>query len=312
MKIVNYDEISSCLQLGDLIDPVREAFRAYSRGDSSDAIAHLHPPGGEVHIKAGALAGSKVFAVKIATGFPENATRGLPVWDGIVLAMDAKSGEPVVLIQDRGLLTDWRTAVAGAIVTQALARKTTSRIGLVGTGIQAFWQPQAHRALMQFDSLAIWGRDPTKAAALCRRLEPLLDGVRVEVEPSLEALVGSVDVLITTTSSSTPVICHAWVHPGLHITAVGADTDAKQELELEILARAGKVVVDSLEVNLRYGEVARAVKAGLLRQGAVIELGALLSAEQPARHPDEITVGKLVGLGVQDLAAVSALLASLP
>ena len=307
MRVLSVDEIRSRLEIRDLVEPVAEAFRAYSRGDSSDAITQLFPAGGEVHIKAGASRGSKVFAVKVACGFPDNENRGLPVWDGAVLVLDATTGRPLALIQDSGLLTDWRTAVAGAIATRACAQRPIHRLGVVGTGLQGFWQPIAHRVLIEYESLSIWGRDLSKAETLRRRLQMHLPDVEIEVVPSLEALVRSADAVITATASTTPLIRASWLHPGHHITAVGADTDTKQELELEILARAGLIVVDSLRANEKYGDLARAIQGGAVSREQVVELGVALSWSLP-RRLTSFTVAKLVGLGVQDLAAVNAVI----
>ena len=307
MKIVSAEEIRARLEIKDLVEPVSRAFRAYSRGHSSDAIAHLFPSGGEVHIKAGALRGSKVFAVKVACGFAANEGRGRPIWDGAVLVLDATTGQPLAVIEDGGLLTDWRTAIAGAIATRACARRTIHRLGIVGTGLQGFWQPIAHRALIDYECLAIWGRDPSKAEALRTRLRAHLPDVDIEVVPNLEALVRSADAVVTVTASTTPLIRASWLHSRQHITAVGADTDTKQELELEVLARAGLVIVDSLLLNERYGDVGRAIQCGAVPRERIVELGKVLESP-PLLSPDGFTVAKLVGLGVQDLAAVTAAL----
>ncbi len=116
MKIISADEIRANLQLEDLIEPMRNAFKVFSKGNSSDAIGFLRPNGGEVHVKSGFMQGSKIFAVKVSAGFASNTARGLPTWDGVVMAFDASTGAPVAMVQDGGLLTDWRTAVAGAVV----------------------------------------------------------------------------------------------------------------------------------------------------------------------------------------------------
>jgi ornithine cyclodeaminase len=311
MRLISTEEIRSRLEIKDLIEPVSQAFRAYSRGQSSDAMAHLFPSGGEVHIKAGALMASKVFAVKVSCGFRANETRGLPVWDGAVLVLDATTGQPRALIRDGGLLTDWRTAIAGAIATRVCAQRKIRRLGVVGTGLQGFWQPIAHRALIDYESLGIWGRDPSKAEVLRANLQSHLPGVSLQVMPSLEALVRQSDAVITATSSTTPLIHASWLHPGHHITAVGSDTDAKQELELDVLARAGLIVVDSLLANEKYGDVGRAIRAGAVRKERLLELGTVLDSSLKL-PPDDFSIAKLVGLGVQDLAAVNAVMERFP
>jgi ornithine cyclodeaminase/alanine dehydrogenase-like protein (mu-crystallin family) len=309
MKIISAEQVRANLKLEDLVEPMRNAFKTFSRGDSSDAIGFLRPNGGEVHIKSGFMAGSKVFAVKVSAGFQENIARGNPVWDGVVMAFDASTGAPMAIVQDGGLLTDWRTAVAGAVASHALARSDAKTLGVIGTGIQGLWQPLAHKTVIDFDRLLIWGRSVEKAKAIQTQLEPQLPGVKVEVITDLEQLVRESEIIVTATGSLEPIIKSEWVQPGTHITAVGADDDRKRELELSLLERANVIVVDSLLVNQKYGDIAQALKVGTLEASSLIELGTLLTNPSLGRSSSEqITVAKLVGLGVQDLAAVEVVL----
>jgi ornithine cyclodeaminase/alanine dehydrogenase-like protein (mu-crystallin family) len=309
LKLISADQVRANLKLEDLIEPIRNAFKSYSRGDSSDAIGFLRPNGGEVHIKSGFMTGSKVFAVKVSAGFQENIARGNPVWDGVVMAFDASTGAPLAMVQDGGLLTDWRTAVAGAVASHALARADSKTLGVIGTGIQGLWQPLAHKTVIDFDRLLIWGRSVEKAKALQARLEPQLPGVKIEVITDLEQLVQASEIVVTATGSLEPIIKSEWVQPGTHITAVGADDDRKRELELSVLEKADVIVVDSLLVNQKYGDIAQTLKAGTLQTSSLIELGTLLANPNLGRSSSEqITVAKLVGLGVQDLAAVEVVL----
>ena len=309
LKLISAEQVRAKLKLEDLIEPMRNAFKAFSRGDSSDAIGFLRPNGGEVHIKSGFMTGSKVFAVKVSAGFQENIARGNPVWDGVVMAFDASSGAPMAMVQDGGLLTDWRTAVAGAVASHALARGDAKTLGVIGTGIQGLWQPLAHKTVIDFESLLIWGRSAEKANSLRAQLEPQLPGVKIEVITDLEQLVRASEIIVTATASTEPLIQSEWLQPGTHITAVGADDDRKRELELSVLERANVIVVDSIVVNQKYGDIAQALNAGTLEASSLIELGTLLLNPSLGRSSSEqITVAKLVGLGVQDLAAVEVVL----
>jgi ornithine cyclodeaminase len=309
MKIITADQVRAHLKLEDLIEPMQNAFKAFSRGDSSDAIGFLRPNGGEVHIKSGFMQGSRVFAVKVSAGFPNNATRGLPIWDGAVMAFDASTGALVAVVQDGGLLTDWRTAVAGAVASKALARGDAKTLGVIGTGIQGFWQPLAHHKLLEFERLLIWGRNADNAKALQSKLELQLPEVKIEVLHDLASLVRESEIIITATASLEPLIRSEWLQPGTHITAVGADDETKRELEMAVLERADVIVVDSRTVNQKYGDVARALQSGRLKVSDLIELGTLLENPNLGRSSSsQITVSKLVGLGVQDLAAVEVVL----
>jgi ornithine cyclodeaminase len=309
MKIITADQVRTHLKLEDLIEPMQNAFKAFSRGDSSDAIGFLRPNGGEVHIKSGFMQGSRVFAVKVSAGFQDNAARGLPIWDGAVMAFDASTGALVAVVQDGGLLTDWRTAIAGAVASKALATADAKTLGIIGTGIQGFWQPLAHHKLLEFERLLIWGRNTDKASAIKAKLEPQMPKVKIEVISDLEQLVRESEIIVTATASLAPLLRSEWLQAGTHITAVGADDESKRELEIAVLEKADLIVVDSLTVNQKYGDVARALQSGKLEMSRLIELGSLLENPDLGRSSSsQMTVAKLVGLGVQDLAAVEVVL----
>jgi ornithine cyclodeaminase/alanine dehydrogenase-like protein (mu-crystallin family) len=311
MRTYTRAQIRAAMTIGDMLEPVAEALKAHARGQVDDAISHLHPNHGEVHIKAGYRRGGPVFAVKVAAGFANNAARGLPVWDGLVLAFDANTGQPVALLQDGGLLTDWRTAAAGAIATRAFAPRART-LGIVGAGLQGFWQPIAHKAaLPRLERVLIWARDVDRARALAQRLAPELPAVQITVQDDLRTLVQASDAIVTVTASRSPLIHRDWLRDGQHVTAVGADDADKHELALDVLRDARAVAVDARDVNTRYGDVAHALRAGMITLERCIELGALLEHPELIPAGSGYTVAKLIGLGVQDLASVEAALSKL-
>ena len=87
--------------------------------------------------------------------------------------------------------------------------------------------------------------------------------------------------------------------PGTHITAVGADTTEKQELDPAILAKADLLVADSVAQCLVRGECPHALRAGLIRQEQMVELGRVIASD------DQITVCDLTGV-----AHIKALISS--
>lgn len=118
--------------------------------------------------------------------------------------------------------------------------------------------------------------------------------------------------MITATASTQPLVEADWPAAGTYITALGADDAGKVELAPGCVARADLVVVDSRELTALYGDLAYAERAGIQPKAPPIELGELIDGRVPGRTDDEqITVCKLLGLGVQDLAAANATLARL-
>jgi ornithine cyclodeaminase/alanine dehydrogenase-like protein (mu-crystallin family) len=122
------------------------------------------------------------------------------------------------------------------------------------------------------------------------------------VEQAAEAVTG-MDIVVTTTPSSTPVVQREWVSPGTHINAIGADAAGKQELAPAILT-AAKVVVDDWAQASHSGEINVPLARGeLTREQVYGSLGDIVAGKQPGRvTPEEITVFDSTGLIIQDLA----------
>ena len=148
-----------------------------------------------------------------------------------------------------------------------------------------------------------FGRSEAKATAFAREMEKL-HGIRVLPAKTVEQAVRGSDVVITVTPSREPLVRAEWVLPGTHITAVGADGPDKQELDVEVVKRADKVVADRLDQCIRLGEIHHAIEAGALRpEDVYAELGEIAAGLKRGRTSDqEITVADLTGVGVQDAA----------
>src|SRR5207245_11371055 len=92
--------------------------------------------------------------------------------------------------------------------------------------------------------------------------------------------------------------------------AVGSDGPDKQGLGTDVLARADLVVADSRAQCLRLGEIHHAVASGAMPESHIAaELGEITAGLKPGRrHPADITVCDLTGVGVQDVAAAALVL----
>ena len=154
--------------------------------------------------------------------------------------------------------------------------------------------------------MLIWDTDAIAAQALAARIKEA-HRATVEILDEAEAVVRRSDIVVTVTPSRSPIVQMNWLHPGLHITAVGAHTGDKNEFAPEVLAEADLFVADSREQCRWSGELNHAIGAGLINESdRIIELGEIVSGLQGGRvDNEEITVADLTGTGVQD-AAVAA------
>jgi ornithine cyclodeaminase len=306
--VVPLADIKAALEAVDPLPLIEAGFVAYSKGRAvvppvGELI--LEDPPGEVHIKYGYIKGGDVYVIKVASGFYENPRRGLPSGDGLMLVFDQKTGVLQAVLLDEGFLTNLRTAVAGAVVSKYLAPREVRTVGIVGAGVQGRLQLDWLRRVRDFDDVVVWGIDDGELERFRRDMER--PGLRIRVTRRAEEVAAAANLIVTCTPSTRPLLEAARVQPGTHITAIGSDTAEKQELDPALLARADRLVVDSLSQSELRGEVFRAVRAGAIGRDRLVELGRVI--EDPAlgrSSDDEITVADLTGVAVQDIQISAA------
>lgn len=296
MRIVGPEEIRRSIGLPESIDAMREAVLAQSRGECDTPMPmHLDLSaggGGEVHIKSSYRRGGAHFALKMAGSFVERPY-------GAILLVSVRTGETLAYFDDGGHLTDLRTAAVTAMVVRELGRSDTS-LGILGTGVQARLQARLHAEVLKLERVTIWGRNPDRVAACVREIGVSL-GVRTVAAESVAEVADAARLLVTTTASREPLLRAPEVRPGTHISAVGADTPGKQELDAGILRKASLVLVDSVAQCRKLGELQHAPEEA----SRAVEIGAFC-ARPVAYDRDGITVADFTGLGVEDLFIAEA------
>jgi ornithine cyclodeaminase len=211
---------------------------------------------------------------------------------------------------DRGLLTDLRTAAAGAVVAKHFAPSTIGRIGIVGTGTQARQQLRYLSAVTPCRNVLAWGR---RGEALSRYREEMeTEGFAVSTTRDAREIGGTCSLIVTTTASTEAILHSADVIAGTHVTAVGSDTPFKRELDSALLAKADVIVADSISQCVERGEIAHALREGAISRDRVVELGAVIAGSAVGRQADDqITIADLTGVAVQDVAIASAVFRSI-
>ncbi len=282
----------------EAVYPVVTAGRA-----SMPPIMRIDVPehGGEVDVKSAYLPGWSGIAVKVSAGFFDNPARGLPSLGGLMVLLDSETGIPVAALFDNGFLTDLRTALAGAVAADHLARADATRVAVLGAGVQARLQVRSLAEVRALDHVTVWARREDAARALADDLAGEL-ALTTTVARSPGEAVGGADVLVTTTPATQPLVTAAMLHPGLHVTAVGSDAEHKQELAAGAVRAADRVVCDRIAQSRRLGELRAAVDAGF-DPAEAIELGAVVAGDAVGRSGhDDVTICDLTGTGAQDTA----------
>ncbi|WP_265520440.1 ornithine cyclodeaminase family protein [Oerskovia flava] len=305
--VLTRSELAGLVGPADVVAAVEHAFADVARGTADQPpLSSARLPGADaqflpltaVDSRTG-LAGSKLLA-----DIPGNRARGLPAQRSVLVLVSALTGECEAVL-DGGLPTRLRTAAASAVATRALARPTSSVLGLVGAGGLAVEHVNALAGVLELEQVLVWSRTPATTARFVGDLAAGHPSLKVTVLDSPAAVVGGSDVVCTLTPSREPVVRGEWFHPGLHVNAVGAPPRPDhREIDGAGMA-AARVVVDSRSTALHEsGDVLLAIDEGAIGPDHVqVELGDVLTGRAAGRTgPDEVTLFNSVGLGILDVA----------
>jgi ectoine utilization protein EutC len=306
IQIVTEAELREIVRLDlTVIDVIERAFAALAEGGVvMPPILSMDLPqaNGEVDVKTAWIPGFDGFAIKVSPGFFDNPKIGLPSLNGLMILFSARTGLVEALYLDNGYLTELRTAAAGAVAARHVAPERVETAGVIGTGVQARLQMQAAHLVRPFSRLLVHGRDMDKARACAADLAQAL-GIEAAAVDDPAQVVAESQLVVTTTPARAPVLHADWLHPGLHVTAMGSDQDGKNEIDPAALARADAYICDRVSQCEKQGELRAALAAGVWDRGTPPELGAVILGRKPGRRrAEDITICDLTGAGVQDTA----------
>lgn len=301
--IIQLKEIKEIISTLDVLPAIESGFVAYSNKKAVvppvGEMLFQNPPG-EVHIKYGYLLDDNYYLIKIASGFYENPKLNLSSSNGLLLLFSQKTGELSSILLDEGYLTDLRTAIAGAVAAKYLAPKNIECIGIIGTGIQARAQLLQLKGVTSCRKVMVAGRNQKRLDECKDEMEH--EGFSITTTMNMRDIPLSCNLIVTTTPSTSPLIFAQDVQQGTHITAMGADTASKQELESLILQKADLVVADSIAQCRERGEISHALQEGLIQEEKISEIGNVIAGKVPGRVDDkQISVADLTGVAVQDI-----------
>ena len=297
-------DIARLIDVRTAVRVVRETFRALARGQAvmpSKLYLPL-PRRSDFRAMPAYVRRPPACGVKWVNVHPHNPRQGLPSVMAVIILNDPATGVPLA-VMDGLLVTKLRTAAAAAVAAQALARRTSRVVGLVGCGAQARMQVLALASCFRLAQVNVWGRSAGEAARFCRRMRRQLPRVSFTPCPSVKQCVRGAEVVVTLTPSRRPLVKRGWLASGVHINAVGADAAGKQELEPRIL-REATVVVDERDQAIHGGELNRPIRRGQFSARQIhATLGEILIGRKPARRRGtDMSVFDCTGLAVQDVA----------
>src|SRR5438445_2463443 len=286
---LNEEQVRQHLRMADLIPALEKALMDFSAGKVVQpvrSVISVERHGGFLGLMPALNRGG--LGLKAVTFYPSNTERGIPTHMATIFLVDPETGAPLAIMDGR-LITEMRTAAVSAAATNLLAPTEAKILAILGSGVQAHSHAEALRLVRQFEEIRVWS--PTREHA-----EQFATEIGAKSMPAEEAVRGA-DVIVTATSSKTPVLHGSWLKSGCHVNAVGASRPDWREMDDEAMANV--VFVDSREGAMKES-------GDVILSGAKIyaELGEAFAGKIPSRA-SETTIFKSLGMAVEDIAAAT-------
>ena len=296
----DFDTTQRLLPYGPLADEVRAVLEDKHSGIATAPQRLSMPLSGGGLLLTMPAADRDIAITKLVTVHPQNAARGLSVIHAEVIVMRASTGERLMMLDGRAV-TARRTAAVSLVAAKLLATDVAKHgpLLIVGAGAQGQAHLEAFTEWLPGSEVLIYSRTFAHAQALAQHGQS--QGVRAQAVPDINAVVPKCGLIMTGTTSVTPVF-EDQVRAGTLVIAVGAYSHAMCELP-GALVRRSRVVVDTLEGAQH--------EAGDLSQAGVdwarVEALEAVSDDAPATTRANMrpgtTVFKSVGHALWDLAA---------
>jgi ornithine cyclodeaminase len=306
-------DVRNLLPFSKAIGLVREAYVKLATGEAvNPERAWLAVPGGvSMFFMPAHVLGQRTVSIKIARLNTKNPAISLPTVLSDILVYDSQSGVLQAEIPAESL-TAIRTAASSAVATDVLARRDVECLGLLGAGRQAEAHVPAIQQVRDISRIVVYSRDRTRREAFAKRISRD-HGVETLPADSPEKVVKESDLLVTATTSRTPLFKGKLVTNGSHVNAIGAAEPDAREVDTSLVKRS-TLIVDSREQAVStYGDIVipmreRAIEASHIRA----ELGDLLIRKQSISHGmNDITLFKSGGLAVLDAMAADYIMSQI-
>jgi len=290
LLLLNAEDVRHLIDLPTLFDALERALRDLSAGNASVPPRTVaRAPGGFLGSMPGYLPGT--LEAKLVAVFPGNHERGLPSHQALIALFDEETGMPLC-VMDGTVITAVRTGATAAVAARALAREGARTLAILGAGVQGGSHLDAFPELFELDDVRVVSRSPRHAEKLAASYP------QARVVGSFEEAVRGADLVCCCTDAEEPVLSHAWLAPGAHVSSVGVGAEVD-----EATVRAASIFVEWRGAAENPPPTGSAELQGL-DPPSIAEIGEVLAGTHPGRRSDdELTLYKSTGHAVEDAAA---------
>lgn len=294
MKYFSETEVHQSIPINLLIEKI-EDFYLHQTDVNIPERFHLHD--GENTVLIMPAFDLDYYAIKLVGVAPQNKQLNKPSIYGTVILHNRKTLEPLAIFDGKAI-TSIRTGAIGGLSIKYLSKETAENIGIVGTGVQGWSHLLAAIAVRNIKKVYLYNRSSEKSESFKRRVKTKYPHLKV-VTTNIHNLIISSDIIVTTTTSYTPVLPD--IHPNVWreklIVAVGSFKPTMQELPDSLLKQTSSFYVDTKTALTESGDM---LKAQELHEKN-LHISTLKDIIQKQIKPSSITIFKSVGMALFDL-----------
>jgi alanine dehydrogenase len=299
------DDVKKVLDMPSTLQAVEDGFREMGKkAVEMPPRVYLHFPKGVLIAMPAYMPGLGAAGTKLVTVHPDNKkNHNLPAVIAKIIINNPDNGLPLA-IMDGTYITALRTGAAGAVGIKYLAREDAKIVGLCGAGVQGRSQIMGLMEVRpNVKQVKIYDIIPEAKTAFVEEMNKTYPKIEFISAAGPEEVTKNSDIIITCTPSSNAFIKGEWIKKGTHISAIGADTAAKRELETSAIIKCNKLVVDFIPQAFVVGDFAKPKEEGAITESNIYaEMGQIVCGEKKGRtNPDEITLFKATGLAIEDV-----------
>lgn len=219
------------------------------------------------------------------------------------------NGEGLLAIIEANRMGQVRTGAASGIATRYMAREDASSVGIIGSGYQAETQLEAVTGVREIKSAKVFSRTAERRNSFAERMSERLS---IDVQPaeSAEAAVSDVDVVVTVTNTTEPVLTGEMLDMGVHINAAGGNSWLRRELDTHAVAMCDLIATDDIDqARTECGELMRAAETGHFSWESLVRLDRIVRGLRQGRtKPEDVTLFESQGVAFEDIAVCKKLL----
>jgi ornithine cyclodeaminase/alanine dehydrogenase-like protein (mu-crystallin family) len=307
MRYLSAQDLEDLVAPARLVAAIERALRDFAQGQVT-VPARQHFESADKTVLSMPVIGATAFGAKLVSVVPGNASRGLPVTNGLMILSDGQSGVPLAVL-NAAALTALRTGAVGALGLQRIAPAGVDRVGIIGTGVQGTWQAIFACAVRPITTVCFVARSQESARRFVDAVTPRVPSVQLVRCKDARELLSECPVIIAATTSAEPLLPNEpALLEGKHYLSIGSFRPGMQELPNAVYELAGCVVVDSDAARHEAGDLINPLAAGVLREETIYHLAQLINGTRSV-DVRRTTVFKSVGMALYDLYAASALVA---